>query len=438
MKKLTKGLALLHLSFATQTFAAVPTGIPHYYINLPTFYGGTTFGLTAFFARSGVSSLNYALVFPNFDPLGNTIFQNGSDHSLDQNSTWGFKINLGYIFPCTSHDVQIAFTHYGHDDKEVSLSPGNANLLPSVSPTWRDGFLLGVRLPAITATVAGVSNSILIPSGTEIFTTTINPDFAAAKTDFDYSAFDLEFGQLVNIGLNLRVHWHGGIRFAELDNRLNVFFSGVRENSRVVPSINAAEITPTEITFDIVTNVSETVNQKSYFQGLGPRLGLDASYHVFCGFGVVADFSASLIIGQHHSKLLQEFNESATATVTAITPGIATGDLLTTDISTAVGSVFSTLVSNTDEAPNSVVDFSHDRSMRIVPNIDAKLGINYTFQYHNCSRTQVILEAGWLASYYLDVVDRDSLQAVLFPENRSKNTLDMGYQGPYLGIQVNL
>lgn len=435
MKKLIKGLTLLLSGFAIQSYAAVPTGIPNGCVNVPRYCGGTTFGLTAFFWRPSVTSLNYALVYPNIDDASNTIFQDGVERSIRAAYTWGLKINIGYIYPCSGNDVVATLTHFGRDDRRVATDPDDGNLLPSISDTWRDEFIVGVNIPEITG-VAGGTTVTLFPAQT-IFTPPSHADVAAAKTSFDYTAFDLDFGQQINVGCNLKVHWHGGLRYAELDNKLNVTIFSNRNNTVTQTAIDTVEDVPTEITFAATTNITEYVNQKSYFQGVGPRFGLDSTYHLACGFGLVGDLSTGLIIGKQHDHFLEEFNESGSATIIGLIPG-STGDDPTTDFSAGLGTVFTSTVNLTGEPANRLVIYNTPRVFRVVPNLEAKLGLNYTFQFCNCSRTQVNIEAGWLGTHYFNLMDRTSLVSSHSPEFRTYRTISMGFQGPYIGVQVNL
>lgn len=435
MKKLTKGLALLFSGVVIQTFAALPTGVPNNIINLPRFCGGTTFGLTAMFLRPSITSLNYALVYPRTDDAGNIIFDEGVERNTGSDYTWGLSVNVGYIYPCSADDVIARLTHFGRDDRRVAFDPDDGNLLPSVSDSWRDGFIVASSLPAITGVVDGTLVT-LFPAQL-IVPPVIHADVAAAKTSFDYTAFDLDFGRTVNLGRRLRVHLHGGLRYAELDNKLNVTIFGNRSITTTQSAVDSGEDVPTTITFATTSNVTEHVNQKGYFQGIGPRIGFDSSYHVLCHFGLVADFSSGLIIGKQHSSLLEEFNESSITTVTDLTPGSAEGTP-TTDISAPVGTVFTSSESLSGELPNRVTSFTTDHEVRIVPNLEAKLGANYTIEFCNCSHTLITIEAGWMATHYFNLLDRSSLVAVHSPELRTRQTFDMSFQGPYVGVQVNL
>jgi hypothetical protein len=84
-------------------------------------------------------------------------------------------------------------------------------------------------------------------------------------------------------------------------------------------------------------------------------------------------------------------------------------------------------------------DFKHPKDTRVVPNIDAKLGLGYTYQYCNCTRSTLTVEAGYQSSHYFKAVDRFAPVDIF---NKSilnqANSVDMSFEGPYLSVQVTL
>jgi Legionella pneumophila major outer membrane protein precursor len=405
MKKLTFGLSLLFTGITINSFAAVPTGTPRYNVCIPSFCGGFTFGLAGLYWRPSTPQLDYALTFPDIDDD----FREGHLHNVDPNYNWGFRANIGYVFPCSGNDVLLSYTHFNHShSNHVSLRNENEVLIPTL--TDEQSFTNEITIPNILSSEATIS-------------VTGVPRAAHANTNFKLDAVDLDFGQYVNVGCRLRFRWFGGARYARLENRLDTRYHSqgelttTRFTDPTVPSAN--------ITFDVITNICDNLRQKSKFDGVGPRFGLDASYHLGGGFGVVGDVSTALIVGREDSHLNDEIHSLTTATVTAIEEFSGIAPPFT------IGQTFS-------ESSNIEQNFRHPRRTRVVPNLDARLGLDYSYIFCNCSKTKLTLEVGYSVSHYFNTIDRLSEAGIDHPEFRTRQTIDTSFDGPYVGIQVTV
>src|SRR5688572_15601902 len=118
MKKLTIGLAVLLSGVAINSNAAVSSGTSPFNVCVPSLCGGFSIGLTGYWWRPSTAHLDYAVTYPGatlptFDPLigpdpfgpFDIVFGDGHHHSVDHDHDWGYKINIGYVFPCTGNDV---------------------------------------------------------------------------------------------------------------------------------------------------------------------------------------------------------------------------------------------------------------------------------------------------------------------------------------------
>jgi hypothetical protein len=214
-----------------------------------------------------------------------------------------------------------------------------------------------------TATLAG-GNAIpvtfpvvftsLIPGG---ITTTTNS--ATAKAEFNLDQVDLMVGQYIDVGSRLRLHPMAGLRFASVERKLNDSYAD---------KIIGASGTGFSFPVSIVTE------EKSDFEGIGPLVGIDSSYYVGGGFGLVGHFSSSLLVGNIDSQLNATIN----------TPGFPTLPVGLPPITV-----------------NSV--FKAGSTQRIVPNYDAKLGVDYTYSFDN--RSNLTLEVGYQVSHYYKAID---------------------------------
>lgn len=454
MKKLTIGLAVLLSGVAANSFASLPNGGSKYGVCVPNFCGGFTFGLAGLYWRPSAPELDYALTYPTSDVLD---FTDGHYHSVEPDYDWGFRANIGYVFPCSGNDVTLAWTHFDHDDTDRVGNPGI--LLPSLSGTFNPAspFAFPLGFPFTVASITPVIEVTATAGFEGLFTPLLTipldstfVDLAAAKADFRVDAVDLEFGQSVNVGCNLHLRWYGGLRYAKLENKLHATYDALdvplttvaADVITVVAGATTATVSITA-TFDILANLREVINQKSDFEGIGPRFGVDASYAIGCsGFGIVGGISTSLLIGEIDSTLFNRVEDTTvafldTATVTiagtdATFPVTIAGVTVPVEgVSTLIGATFT----SSDAAE---LSFKHPDETRIVPNIDAKLGVDYTYAFCNPSHSKLTIEAGWMVSHYFNAIDRLSAVGAVGPEFRTRHTTDVSFDGPYIGVQVNI
>lgn len=124
----------------------------------------------------------------------------------------------------------------------------------------------------------------------------------------------------------------------------------------------------------------------STFSGWGPEVGVNLEYKIYKQFGVVAEFAAALLIGQQ------------------------TTESELTDVTTAY------------------VDT--DSVTRMVPTVDAKLGLNWLSVYE-FEGFGFGLEAGYEATYLLDAVDQAHYDTIAGVMHKYSN---YGNMGPYLNV----
>ncbi|MFI4955589.1 MAG: Lpg1974 family pore-forming outer membrane protein [Gammaproteobacteria bacterium] len=127
----------------------------------------------------------------------------------------------------------------------------------------------------------------------------------------------------------------------------------------------------------------------SKFTGVGPEIGLDAEYKIVKHFGVTGHIAAAFLVG----------------------------DLKTsTDIS----------------GEGSSSDFDGEKNNRVVPALDAKLGLNWNSLYSH-DKFGVGIEGGYQVAYYFDVVDQVQVSS---DAGLTHNYSDVGIMGPYLNLSA--
>ncbi len=187
---------------------------------------------------------------------------------------------------------------------------------------------------------------------------------ASSDTTFKFDTIDLDVGQYLSIGTRLQTRLFAGLRYVNLQNNTT--------NTYTDP-VNA------------IKSFSEVIDSK--FQGAGPRIGVDTSYHVKDCFGVVAHLATALLVGR------------------------------TTDSTNYYGTDGSSL------------SLEPDNQTRVVPSLDAKLGFNYTVGFKN-GTSNMTIEAGYQVTQYVDAIDK-------IQENGT-TTSSVGFNGPYLSLNFKI
>lgn len=186
----------------------------------------------------------------------------------------------------------------------------------------------------------------------------------------DYNAVDLVVGQHINIGNVLDIRPFAGGRFADIDSRENSTYY----NSPAAPSHHQA-----------------TAEMDSHYIGAGPRAGVDARFRMGTRFSLIGTFATSVLAGH---------NQAST-----------------------------TLQTNGQHPTN--YDYS---STYVVPEVDAKLGIDY--QYRMTPIASIDLQLGYTAVDYINA-NMNDYNDISIP-NSTNNYQDFSYQGPYARFQLNL
>jgi hypothetical protein len=253
---------------------------------------------------------------------------------------------------------------------------------------------------------AFVLNSFIFPL------ITFGPDLNQAnfflvnnKSEFDLNRVDLTLGQYINVGCRLRLHPFIGASYAQLERDLITDFQGT------------AFTLPDEIPF----NYFLTTDLQSEFRGIGPIIGADATYYVGYGFGLVGHILSSVLAGSTDNKL----------NIDVFTPGLP----------------------NIVSPQSFVVDFNSETNRRIAPTVEARLGADYTYMFHN--QSYLTLEVGYRVSEYYNVIDHlrtsatsDNTSTFFIAQNQAlsifipdtaviHHTRDFGYHGAYVTLSYH-
>lgn len=422
MKRYALVVALL-LSIMTNSYAMFPTGAMMFDICVPSLRGGWNLGIEALDWGTASPHFDYALTYPHINDIDDTIFEEGRYHSVDPDSSWNFKYHLGYTFPCTGNDIILTYLNYHQrSSSHASIDPWIKTVFPSLSdewPTFGSITLIHPALIPVTLFIPGIS---LSPSGLPLIPNPTEPTVAFSKGDIQHNAVDLDFGQYVNVGCRTRLHWYGGVRFATIKDKLDATYNF---NTAVTGLVIPGVVADSNATINLGTNLTETVTQKSDYEGIGPHTGFDIGYYLGYGFGLIGNISSSLLVGEIDTLLDENLLRSTSALVTA-----------TTIPTILIGTNFENTVAESQ-------NFKHPRENRIVPNIDAKLGIDFSYQFckRYCNRvyhSRLTFELGYTVSHYFNAVDRVSEVAIDNPELQTRHTIAAHFEGLYFAFKFNV
>jgi hypothetical protein len=322
-------LCLSYPAFAGHPSDAVvgPTGVN---LIAPDSVGLWSVGLEALYMQPTNTEFKYTQSSNGSSPVITRRNQN-----VNNEYDWGGTIDLTYMFPGSSRDVKLAYTHLNMQDSDYSTEPVGGNLVnPFNAQTY---------------------------------------DNAYGKSQYDYDAIDLVFGQWFTIGERISLHPVAGLRYASVD---------IKNNGNYTFNTSSA--------YAIGKSTSD-------WDGIGPRVGIDGVVHVGSGVSFVGTLGSSLILGRVNSKLYSTTFNSATV--------VSTG-----------------------------FNVKNDEGTHVIPELDARLGINYTYSFNPA--TALGVELGYQTVNYFDVRDQDRHDPTGL--NTISNSEDFGYHGPYLRVQLSM
>lgn len=257
-----------------------------------------------------------------------------------------------------------------------------------ISASWTQLHSSDTNSETPTITSASIFGGISLPRWADV-----EPwENVNGRVTFNYNDAYLVWGHTVNFNNPWSLRFAGGLEYATIKSNLSVI-----ENA---PS------------FAVETVGFES---NSHLTSFGPRIEMDATYHLAYGIALFADANAALLIGKRSVSLDPiNFND--------------------TDI--------------TDDLPI----FDYDTHHVVVPKAGARLGASYSYTWGQvgaegvvCGSTVLTVDLGWQVETYIHAIERpgrvletETAAALQGSDNNfhSTKTSNFGDSGFFIGIQL--
>jgi hypothetical protein len=365
-----------------------------------------------------------------------------SAHSLetDPSYRWGFALHLGYVFPGTGNDVMLNWNH-------LNTSQTDEMTVAGINPSTTNFFITGTpQTPNFpTQTIFNNSGEFIAPffgetdltTGLSSLGNTAPYTVAYGRSSTQWNAVDLNFGQHLNIGGNFDLRLSGGVVWARINQELEASYAGVGTTSTTTITtlpFNTSGDRTTIVIDPLDFQRSNTyLNEESTFRGFGPEIGFDGHYCITnTNFGLVGHLGGQMLIGTTDTDLYYLTVNSGQRSRTATTIPVVGA---TTTATTILG-YNSSVVSNY---------LSDSQNHRLVPEIDANLGIDYTYTFantyaHDCN-SSLVVELGYQGRKYFNALrtfdDANAIETLNVPVLSSTNhrSEDVFFHGPFLSVK---
>ena len=247
------------------------------------------------------------------------------------------------------------------DNSDFALYQGRDGVHHNLNNSWNWGFQLEGSYHFNTGNDATLTWYHL-DTGTHHFNfDRVDADGRVAVKK-QWDAVNGELGQFVDFSANKKIRFHGGFQFARI------------KNDRGVELTNSTDFGPGPV----------GLAREAQYNGFGPRTGIDMNY-VFngYGFGVYAKAATALLVGS------TKFS----------------GDIVDSDF----------VIHNN----------LHGSRTAIVPELEAKLGANYTY---SMAQGDLSLDAGYMWFNYFNPLSHERVLGDV-------RTSDFAASGPYVGLK---
>lgn len=179
----------------------------------------------------------------------------------------GFRIGLGYSFPCTCWSLNGTYTHFSSNASSDFQKPLGTNMGASMTfiPAWG-------QIPAFASTTAGT---------------------AEARWRLHLDEIDLYIARSFCFKDCLSISPLIGLRAARVDQRFNIHY---------------ASSTKTPVT----TAIDDTIHLKSNFEGIGLLMGIDSALELCWNWSLYGKATASFLYSRFDGRSSEQFERVLT------------------------------------------------------------------------------------------------------------------------------
>lgn len=267
----------------------------------------------------------------------------------------------------------------------ASLTPLSVSPLKDVKTDWNWGFrLIGsyhfgtgddVTVTWMHFSSTGKQANILAPTPIPIRSVAIP---AKMEDNNRLDQVNIVMGQHVDVSPRDKMRLYGGMQYANIQSMTQTYLNS-----------NFLSVTP-QLSSLLLTLAPISIFNNTDYKGFGPTLGIDYSYALFNGLSLTANGAGSLLYGT--SRYHEGFVVTQLHGIAQLQP--------------------------------------YARKKAIVPSLEAKLGLNYAY---NFGQTTVNIDAGYQAVNYFNAL---STQVFQVPTNPQISSANYGLFGPYFGMKL--
>ncbi|KTC91168.1 Lpg1974 family pore-forming outer membrane protein [Fluoribacter dumoffii] len=212
-----------------------------------------------------------------------TIFADGStnSHQINLDSRWGFLVGVGYKFgPQMDHDVTLTYTNLKNKGfNEIGNTGTNGVIVNRLSQIAQTNPFFNPTDP-------------IIPGGQQIRDAT-----AAVSSHYDFQTVELLTHRFFQSTFLNNVHFsrYYGIKASEFKKGFSADYEGTMAYVDV-------EFNPLEAPLD------DQIDYSAKYFGIGPQIGMGATWSLNRYISLVGDVSAALLGGSYSSKWDEDLN----------------------------------------------------------------------------------------------------------------------------------
>lgn len=280
----------------------------------------------------------------------------------------GITGSVGALYLVPSSDFESYFVEPSLSGSTTTYDVLNVNPNYSFGIDASLGYIFDDTANAVDLFFRNISTS---DSDTTEYETPVPTIDVTGNLGYDLTAFDLMFSQFAELGRYMELRLLAGLAYVELKQNNNTSLSKDTDINNFVSS-----------------------DDTSKFTGWGPRVGIDARYDFFGGFGLIAGGSAAYYLGKLDTTAeIVNIDSSETATDTQDNHGVM--------------------------------------------NFRANIALDFVFSTDDKDNSMLGLEFGYLIDYYDDAIGSENINTInqVGTAEQAIATSAVSFSGPYINLK---